>query len=168
MPARLDGRRRATLIVTPASLIGHWLEQIQRHVDKCVNLKLFVHHGSCKSFLSTELQDQDIVLTTYGTLQSELSENHGMGPLLKAKWLRVVLDEGHNIKNYNSKTAKAASWLDTDRKWIVSGTPIQNNLHELWSLLAWLEEPTYGMDRPRFKHEIETPVKYGDMRGVMK
>ena len=48
------------------------------------------------------------------------------------------------IKNNRSKTFKAASRLDTRRKWIISGTPIQNNLKELWSLLNWLNEPEYG------------------------
>ena len=133
-------------IVTPASLIGHWLAQIEQHVDKSVDLKIFVHHGTCKALLSTELEDQDIVFTTYGTLQSELDK---FGPLLKAKWLRVCLDEGHFIKNNLSKTAKAADKLDTKRKWVISGTPIQNNLNELWSLLKWLGELHYGV-QPKY------------------
>jgi len=55
-------------------------------------------------------------LTTYGTLQAELKEDYqDCGPLIKAKWLRVCLDEGHNIKNHLAKTAKAASKLDTER-----------------------------------------------------
>ncbi len=166
MPAILNSRRRATLIVTPSSLIGHWLEQIQRHVENSVPLSIFVHHGTNKTMLATELQDHDIVLTTYGTLQSELND-FNMGPLLKAKWLRVCLDEGHYIKNHRSKTAKAAKNLDAKRKWIISGTPIQNNLNELYALLFWLEEPTYGMAvQAKFKKQIETPVKEGLIKGV--
>jgi hypothetical protein len=61
-----------------------------------VNLDIFVHHGQSKSLIALELQDKDIVLTTYGTLMAEFKEeNHG--PLLRAKWLRVVLDEGHQV-----------------------------------------------------------------------
>ena len=108
--------RRATLIVTPASLISHWLEQIERHVDKSVDLSIFVHHGQSKAMISTELEEHDIVFTTYGTMQTELDK---MGPLLKAKWLRVVLDEGHFIKNHLSKTARAADMLVTKRKWVI-------------------------------------------------
>lgn len=167
MPANLNGRRRATLIVTPASLISHWLGQIEQHVDKRVDLSIFVHHGQSKAMLGKDLEDQDIVLTTYGTLQSELNDKMH-GPLLRAKWLRVCLDEGHFIKNHRAKTAKAAANLDTKRKWIISGTPIQNNLTELWSLLAWLEEPTYGCNRPAFKHDIEYPVKQGCRSGVIR
>ena len=94
--------------------------QIQQHIDDKVDLKIAVHHGQCKAFLGTELQDNDIVLTTYGTVAAE-NNAHNLGPLLRAKWLRVILDEGHIIKNHNSQTAKACGQLNTRRKWIVSG-----------------------------------------------
>ena len=98
------------------------------------NFKIAVHHSQCKALLATELEDNDLVFTTYGTLQAEYHSHQAhYGPLLRAKWLRVVLDEGHYIKNHNSKTAKAAMELQGRRKWIVSGTPIQNNLTELWA-----------------------------------
>ena len=163
--------RRSTLIVTPASLISHWLEQIERHVERSVDLSIFVHHGQNKAMISTELEEHDIVFTTYGTMQTELDKMGPgkMGPLLKAKWLRVVLDEGHLIKNHLSKTARAAEVLDTKRKWIISGTPIQNNLHELWCLLKWLQEDKYGvLPKYHFKNEIEHPVKHGSMRGIIR
>ena len=119
-PPKLHDRRRATLIVTPTSLLGHWLMQIHQHIDDNVNLKITVHHGQCKALLGTELQDNDIVLTTYGTVGAEYN-SFSLGPLHRAKWLRVILDEGHLIKNHNSQAAKACYHLDTKRKWIVSG-----------------------------------------------
>ena len=61
-----------------------------------MNLDIFVHHGQSKSLIALELQDKDIVFTTYGTLMSEFKEDMH-GPLLRAKWLRVVLDEGHQV-----------------------------------------------------------------------
>lgn len=82
------------MIVTPSSLISHWLEQIERHVDKRVGLDIKVHHGTVKSMFAKDLEDTDIVLTTYGTLQHELKDDVNLGPILRAKWLRVVLDEG--------------------------------------------------------------------------
>ena len=73
----------------------------------------------------------NILLTfSYGTLAAEFGVQ-GHSPLLGAKWLRVVLDEGHYIKNHKSKTTKAALQLQTHRKWVVTGTPIQNNLIEV-------------------------------------
>jgi len=114
---------------------------------------VFVHHGPSKALIALELQDKHIVLTTYGTLMAEFKEDMH-GPLLRAKWLRVVLDEGHLIKNHLSKTFKAAKNLDTERKWIVSGTPIQNNLTELWALLNWLDEPNYSDNRALFRVQV--------------
>ena len=70
------------------------------------------------------------------------------------RWLRVVLDEGHMVKNHLSKTHKAAAELDTDRKWLVSGTPIQNNLKELWSLLKWLEYEPYTSFRTLYRDQV--------------
>ena len=92
---RIDGRRKATLIVTPASLIGHWLEQIDRHVDDRVDIKVGVHHGPGRCDFARELETYDIMLTTYGTLASEFKEEPkestrprhmwNYGPLLRAK-----------------------------------------------------------------------------------
>ena len=123
-----------------------------------------------KTMFVTHLEDQDIVLTTYGTLQSELKENDysECGPLIKAKWLRVCLDEGHNIKNHLARTSKAAARLNTERKWIISGTPIQNNMREFWALLFWLGEPHFGQDRPRFRDRIERPINRGSMGGFYR
>jgi len=162
-PAVRAGRRRATLLVCPASLIGHWVEQIQQHLNKNVDIRLKIHHGQNKSPTGADLENNyDIVITTYGTLASEWGRVD-MAPLIRAKWLRVVMDEGHTIKNHNSKSAKAAVSLDTIRRWIVSGTPIQNNLMELWSLVNWLNFGMYcGKSQMRvYKRQIERPCKQG-------
>lgn len=87
-------------------------------------------------------------------------------PLLATKWLRVCLDEGHFIKNFRAKTSKAAVNLDAERKWIISGTPIQNNLNELWSLLYFLNMEPYASSNSLFKQQIENPIKYGHPNAV--
>jgi len=165
-PAVRAGRRRPTLLVCPTSLISHWVEQLDLHLHPSVDIKVKVHHGASKSLTAADLESHDVVITTYGTMAAE-SNNREMSPLLKAKWLRVVLDEGHYIKNHLSKSAKAAMNLDTLRKWIVTGTPIQNNLMELWSLVNWLEFGLYaGKSQMRvFKRHIERPCKKGIPRG---
>lgn len=163
VPAVCGVRRRPTLIVTPATLIPHWIEQIQMHVDPRVELRVFVHHGTSKAHIPAELERQDIVLTTYGTVQAE--KDTLSPPLLSTRWLRVCLDEGHNIKNHLAKTSKAAAELDTLRRWIITGTPIQNNLKELWSLLKWLKFQPYCDEYKRFKRDIEVPIKRGDPIG---
>ena len=135
--------RRATLVVCPTSLVSHWVEQLDQHTHTGVELRLKIHHGQGKALTGTELETQvyiklawhtseisilqDVVVTTYGTLAAEL-DLEDLSPLLRARWLRTVLDEGHNIKNHNSKAARAALGLNTERKWIVTGTPIQVSL----------------------------------------
>ena len=84
-PAVCGVRRRPTLLVTPSTLIPHWLEQIQTHVDPRVELKVFVHHGTSKAHIPAELERQDIVLTTYGTLAAE--HNTMSPPLLSTRCL---------------------------------------------------------------------------------
>ena len=117
-PADRKGRRRATLIVCPTSLMSHWVEQLHSHLHKSVAVKLKVHHGNQKAFYAADLETHDIVITTYGTLAAEFvhGERSG-GPLLRAKWLRVVMDEGHMIKNHLAKCHKAALELDTLRRY---------------------------------------------------
>ena len=131
--AQRRGRRRPTLLVCPTSLISHWLEQFEAHLHEGVSVRLKVHHGSSKVERGEELEEYDVVITSYGTLAAETGAR-GHSPLLAAKWLRVVLDEGHMIKNHRSKTSKAAMQLQTHRRWIVTGTPIQNNLLEVTKL----------------------------------
>ena len=169
IPAERGNRRRATLIVCPTSLISHWTEQLDNHLHESVNIKLKIHHGATKALTGADLESHDIVITTYGTLASEFSlvDTHSHSPLLRAKWLRVVLDEAHYIKNHNTKTAKAALNLDTIRRWAVTGTPIQNNLMEFWSLINWLNFGIYaGKSNMRYyKQDIVRPCKNGDPQG---
>ena len=137
-------------------------------MHKSVAVKLKVHHGTSKSFYAGDLESHDIVVTTYGTLAAEFTYGERSGsPLLKTKWLRVVLDEGHMVKNHLSKSHKAVLELDTLRKWVVTGTPIQNNLMELWSLTNFLDFGMYaGKQQMRvFKQHIVRPCKHGDPRG---
>ena len=165
-PAERRGRRGATLVVCPTSLISHWVDQLDRHLSRAVDVKLKIHHGNSKAATRADLETFDIVITTYGTLASEFG-SLGPSPLLSVKWLRVVLDEGHMIKNHLTKTAKAAMQLDTIRKWIITGTPIQNNLMEFWSLINWLDFGAYaGRSNMRhYKNDIDRLCKNGDPRG---
>ena len=168
-PAERRGRRRATLIVCPTSLISHWVEQLDTHLHRAVNIKVKVHHGSSKALTGADLETFDIVITSYGVLANEFGvETHS--PLLRAKWLRVVLDEGHMIKNHHTKTAKAALNLDTLRRWIVTGTPIQNNLLEFWSMINWLQFGAYAgkSNLKHYKRDIIQPCKRGDPRGFQR
>ena len=83
------GRRRATLVVCPTSLVSHWVEQLQAHLGPGVRLQLLVHHGQSRALTGAELETRDLVITTYGTLAAEWTRGPELSPLVRAKWLRV-------------------------------------------------------------------------------
>ena len=171
IPAKPEGRRRATLLVCPTSLISHWVEQLNIHLLQGVQLRLKIHHGQSKAQSAGELEVHDLVITTYGILAAEFTNGEiSRGPLLNTLWLRVVLDEGHQVKNHLGKAHKAALQLNVERKWVVSGTPIQNNLMEFWSVLNFLGSNTYGgrENMRLYRRQIEKLCQRGDERGYQR
>ena len=91
------GRRRATLVVCPTSLVSHWVEQLQAHLGPGVRLQLLVHHGQSRALTGAELETRDLVITTYGTLAAEWTRGPELSPLVRAKWLRVNIYYIHLI-----------------------------------------------------------------------
>ena len=101
-------------------------------------------------------------MTTFGTLATE--GPGGGGALGKVSWLRVVLDEAHNIKNPRSQQALAAASLTSTRRWALTGTPIQNRLSDLHSLLAFVRLAPLD-DRAFWMRTVDKPITVGDPRG---
>ncbi|XP_013394684.1 uncharacterized protein LOC106162094, partial [Lingula anatina] len=117
-----DGRTncvgpRTTLIVCPLSVLSNWIDQLEDHVDERVHLAINVFYGPSRCKSAQVLQQQDIVLTTYQTVTTD---SKGKNILGKVKWLRVVLDEGHTIRNPNAQMTKAILGLQTQRKWVLT------------------------------------------------
>uniref|UniRef100_UPI00398E507B helicase-like transcription factor isoform X3 n=1 Tax=Pristiophorus japonicus TaxID=55135 RepID=UPI00398E507B len=88
-------------------------------------------------------------------------------PLHKVNWLRVVLDEGHTIRNPNAQQTKAALTLTAERRWVLTGTPIQNSLKDLWSILSFLKLKPFT-DRQWWHRTIQRPVTMGDEHGLKR
>lgn len=91
----------------------------------------------------------------------------GYGPLFQINWYRVVLDEAQQIKNRQTKSATACSALSAKKRWCLTGTPIQNNVDELYSLLRFLRIQPLS-DYPTFKKNISLPIQNGDSRLAME
>lgn len=117
----MTGGPGTTLIVAPVSVISNWEQQIQRHVHEKDTPKVLIHHGTTRQTTAKALKEYGVVITSYGTLASEAS---GKGPLSQIEWRRIVLDEGHTIRNAKTKAALAACQLKAQSRWVLTGTPM--------------------------------------------
>ncbi|XP_031565004.1 helicase-like transcription factor isoform X3 [Actinia tenebrosa] len=153
-----SGGRRPTLVVFPLSVLSSWENELEMHVHPNL-INIYTHYGQNKTKDKKFLEEQDIVLTTYQSLSAEFSR--GKSPLKEVKWLRVILDEGHLIRNPRAQMTKAAHALDAERRWIVTGTPIQNSMKDLWSIICFLRMEPF-LDRQWWVRSIERPISQGD------
>ncbi|MEU3398404.1 DEAD/DEAH box helicase [Streptomyces filamentosus] len=118
-------RRAPTLVVCPASLLGNWQREVERFAPG-VPVRRF--HGPASDLGGT---DGGIVLTTYGTLRTRAAR------LAEHEWGMIVADEAQHVKNPFSATAKALRAVPAPARVALTGTPVENNLSELWAVLDW-------------------------------
>ena len=146
-----EEKKKKSMVIMPKSLIYNWENEIKRFSPK---LKVGVYYGINRDFSS--LKKADVILTTYGTIRNDI-EN-----LLEQKFDLLVLDESQNIKNINSQTTKAVLLLDAKKRVALSGTPIENNLLELYSLFRFLNPEMFGSVQ-EFTNDYIVPIqKYSD------
>ncbi|ORY41278.1 hypothetical protein BCR33DRAFT_852287 [Rhizoclosmatium globosum] len=140
--------RRATLIVAPTSLVLQWEKELATKV------KAGVLESACIMF--------DIVITSYGSVSMEFTQDglSRRGTLFRMEWHRVILDEAHTVKNKSTVAAQACVGLKSQHRWCLTGTPIQNNVGELYSLIDFLKIQPY-CDWDTFRTDIEMPMKQG-------
>ncbi|KAL7127161.1 hypothetical protein ABFS83_14G237000 [Erythranthe nasuta] len=154
------------LIICPMTLIGQWKTEIETHAQPG-NLSVYVHYGQSRSKDAKFLAQSNVVLTTYGVLASEFSTENAEdnGGLYSVRWFRVVLDEAHTIKSSKSQVSMAAAALAADRRWCLTGTPIQNNLEDVYSLLRFLKIEPWG-SWAWWNKLVQKPFEEGDERGL--
>ncbi|KAM8916461.1 helicase-like transcription factor isoform 2-T2 [Spinachia spinachia] len=157
-----DLSARTTLIICPLSVISNWLDQFEQHVRADVKLNVYLYYGTERNRSKTFLSSQDVVITTYNVLSADFGNK---SPLHGIKWLRVVLDEGHVVRNPNAQMSKAVLDLKAQRRWILSGTPIQNSVKDLWMLLAFLRLNPFDT-KEWWNRVIQRPVTQGDRAGL--
>ncbi|MET9517234.1 SNF2-related protein [Streptomyces sp. NPDC002994] len=121
-------RSAPTLVVCPASLLGNWQREITRFAPG-VPVRRF--HGAARTLDDANEPDGGFVLTTYGTMRTSAPE------LAAHTWGMVVADEAQHVKNPYSSTAKALRTIPAPARIALTGTPVENNLSELWALLDW-------------------------------
>jgi DNA repair protein RAD5 len=142
---------KTTLVIAPMSLLAQWQSEAE-NASKEGTLKSIVYYGNEKTDNLQSLcceynlvSAPDVIITSYGVVLSEFSQMSSRSGgreshkgLFSLNFFRVILDEAHNIKNRQSKTAKACYELSAEHRWVLSGTPIVNRLEDLFSLVRFL------------------------------
>ncbi|KAF2744112.1 hypothetical protein M011DRAFT_521232 [Sporormia fimetaria CBS 119925] len=161
----------ATLILAPLSVMSNWSTQMEKHIREKHALRIMFYHGNRKQPITpTEIEKYDVVISTYDTVSQEWhSQKSATLPrksgVFSVKWRRVVLDEGHNIRNPKAKRAVAAYNLMAQSRWALTGTPIINNLKDLYSLIRFLQPQGVLRDLQVFNGAIIRPVTQGEAHG---
>ncbi|KAI9796332.1 MAG: TATA-binding protein-associated factor mot1 [Candelina submexicana] len=135
-----DVRRLPSLIVCPPTLSGHWQQEIKAYAP-FLSCLAYVGHPGERAKLRSQLGTTDIVITSYDVCRNDVEV---LEPL---NWNYCVLDEGHLIKNPKAKVTIAVKRLKSNHRLILSGTPIQNNVLELWSLFDFLMPGFLGAEK---------------------
>ncbi|KIJ63251.1 hypothetical protein HYDPIDRAFT_113216 [Hydnomerulius pinastri MD-312] len=145
-----DSVHLPSLIVCPPTLTGHWYYEILKYAE---NLRPILYTGNSKerSKILSKLATKDIVITSYEVVRNDISS------LEDINWLYCILDEGHIIKNAKTKLTKAVKAIQAQHRLILSGTPIQNNVLELWSLFDFLMPGFLGTETS-FNERFSKPI----------
>ncbi|KAK5058940.1 hypothetical protein LTR84_011204 [Exophiala bonariae] len=153
---------KATLIVCPTSTVKNWEDQIAQHVASG-SMNIYVHHGATRDKNPYNLANYEVVITTYGVISSEFSGRAAAtgSPVLKVNWFRIILDEAHTIREQRALQSQAIYSIHSQRRWCLTGTPIQNRLDDLGSLTRFLRLSPYDKAQG-FNQHIRGPAQAGD------
>uniref|UniRef100_A0A1D1XEI5 TATA-binding protein-associated factor 172 n=1 Tax=Anthurium amnicola TaxID=1678845 RepID=A0A1D1XEI5_9ARAE len=136
------GKEHQSLIICPSTLVGHWAYEIEKYVDDSI-LKTLQYVGSVPERISLRecFDKYNVIITSYDVVRKDIDY------LGKLQWNYCILDEGHIIKNSKSKITCGVKHLKAEHRLVLSGTPIQNNVLELWSLFDFLMPGFLGTER---------------------
>jgi hypothetical protein len=146
------GSAGSTLLICPMSLTGNWQREAERFTPE---LTVHVHHGADRlagAELAAALSTADLVITTYQTAVRDLAA------LSAVRWSRVVCDEAQAIKNHLSQQAKAVGALPAGSRIALTGTPVENQLSELWSIMQFANPGLLGGQK-EFRMRYAVPIE---------
>ncbi|CAA21270.2 TATA-binding protein-associated transcription initiation factor Mot1 [Schizosaccharomyces pombe] len=139
-----------SLIVCPSTLAGHWQQELSTYAP-FLKVSAYVGPPAERAKIRSKMKKSDVVVTSYDICRNDVDE------LVKIDWNYCVLDEGHVIKNARAKLTKAVKSLRSYHRLILSGTPIQNNVLELWSLFDFLMPGFLGTEKT-FQERFVRPI----------
>ena len=142
----LSEKNKKSIIITPTSLIYNWRSEFEKFAP---TMKIKIIHGNKeeRSFNKEDLKDIDVLITTYGTLRNDYKVYEDIN------FDYCIIDEGQNIKNPLSQSSEVVKELNAKVKFALTGTPIENNLLELWSLFDYIL-PGYLYSKTKFQNKF--------------
>ncbi len=151
-----EALEKPTLLVCPTSVLGNWEREVKKFAPE---LKVLQHHGDKRpkgKAFQTAVKNKNIVITSYSLVHRDLSS------LQDVSWQIIALDEAQNVKNADAKQSQAVRKLEPDFRIALTGTPVENRLQELWSIMDFLN-PGYLGNKQFFQRRFAMPIeKYGD------
>jgi len=156
--SRVSGKRgkkfslAPTLLICPMSVVGNWQKEVERFAP---SLKVMVHHGADRltgKKFGREAKKNDLVISTYALAHRDEDT------LSAVHWQHVVLDEAQNIKNPTAKQTQAIKKLKAAHRIALTGTPVENRLSELWSIMDFLN-PGYLKSAQHFRTNFALPIE---------
>jgi superfamily II DNA or RNA helicase len=146
------GEKRPVLIAGPLSVLGNWLREAQRFAP---GLRCHLHHGGERwhgEAFAQEMEQFDVVITSYHLLYRDYAD------LRQVAWAGILLDEAQNIKNPETRQSKAARALKADYRLALTGTPLENHVGDLWSIMDFLNPDMLGK-RSAFRDTFFRPIQ---------
>lgn len=141
------------LLVCPTSVMSNWKREAARFTP---DVSVMIHHGSdrnkTESAFAKNVKKYDIVVSSYGLVQRDIKV------INTVKWGGAILDEAQNIKNPQTKQARAAHTIEADCKFALTGTPVENNVGDLWSIMEFLN-PGFLGNQAQFKRNFFMPIQ---------
>lgn len=144
----LSEENKRTLIVCPTSLIYNWKEEFERFAPR---LKVGIVHGVERLEVIESIDNYNVILTTYGTLRMDAEKYSNI------IFDYCIIDEGQNIKNVSTQNTKVVKEIKAECKFALTGTPLENNLTELWSIFDFIM-PGYLYSKESFEEKFLTPA----------
>ncbi|HAI21459.1 MAG TPA: ATP-dependent helicase [Clostridiales bacterium UBA8153] len=145
---------RPVLLICPTSVVGNWQKEAARFVP---DLPVLIHHGASRETGAAFVKVAErhaLVITSYSLLQRDVDL------LRQISWAGIVLDEAQNIKNPETKQAQAARALPEGYRLALTGTPVENSVADLWSIMEFLN-PGFLGTREQFRREFFIPIQAG-------